>query len=160
MRKAKLPSREELEIQAKVIPGIRVPEILAMLRIMQTAEEIQHSIVDMLEKEHQISEGKLRTMILLYRGRDGLTPSVLAEHAGVSRATMSVMLQRMARDGLVRFLSNGEDGRSKQFALTDKGKKLMDSVLPEHYLRITRVMGRLTEAEQEELICLLKKLAG
>ena len=160
MRKAKLPSREELEIQAKVVPGIRVPEILAMLRIMQTAEEIQHSIVDRLEKEHQISEGKLRTMILLYRGRDGLTPSVLAEHAGVSRATMSVMLQRMVRDGLVRFLSNGEDGRSKQFALTDKGKALMDNVLPEHYLRITKVMGRLTEAEQEELIGLLKKLAG
>jgi len=160
MKKATLPSREELEEQAKFMPGIRVPEILAMLRIMQTAEEIQHAIIDALEQEHQISEGKLRTMILLYRERDGLPPSVLAEHAGVTRATISVMLQRMMRDGLARSLSNGEDGRSKRFCLTENGRQLMADVLPEHYRRITSVMGRLSEHEQEQLILLLKKLAG
>ena len=36
----------------------------------------------------------------------------------------------------------------------------MDHILPEHYLRITKLMGRLTDAEQVELIRLLKKVVA
>lgn len=35
----------------------------------------------------------------------------------------------------------------------------MNDILPEHYLRITKLMGKLSVSEQEELIRLLKKIA-
>lgn len=36
----------------------------------------------------------------------------------------------------------------------------MQEVLPSHYLRVSKLMEKLTQAEQEELIRLLRKLAG
>mgnify|MGYP000146305890 FL=1 len=35
----------------------------------------------------------------------------------------------------------------------------MDEILPPHYLRVTKLMERLSEAEQKELIHLLKKMS-
>ena len=76
MNQYMLPSREELERHAKVIPEINPSEVIAMLRVMQTASEIQHAIIDVLQREHQLSEGKLCVMILLHQAAQGETPQV------------------------------------------------------------------------------------
>ena len=44
--------------------------------------------------------------------------------------------------------------------LTAKGISFMDTILPPHYLRVTKLMEKLTESEQKELIRLLKKLSA
>lgn len=41
-----------------------------------------------------------------------------------------------------------------------KGKTLMDDILPAHYLRISKLMGKLEAEEQRELIKLLRKIAS
>jgi DNA-binding MarR family transcriptional regulator len=158
MKKSMLPSREALRKHAQIIPEINPSEVIAMLQVMQAAAEIQHAIIDVLEKDYQLSEGKLCVMILLHQQPEGLAPSALAEHAGVTRATISAMLRRMTRDGLVYSVSDEEDGRAKKICLTSIGRKFMDDILPAHYLRITKLMGKLSEQEQEELIHLLKKI--
>ena len=52
------------------------------------------------------------------------------------------------------------DGRSRKIYLTDKGREEMDRILPAHYLRISRVIGKLDEGEKKELVRLLKKLVA
>ena len=160
MRKGLAPAREVLEKHAKMIPEINPAAVLAMLRILEASSEIQHAILDVLEKEHHLSEGKLCVMIFLHQQAAGLAPSQLAKQAGVTRATISVMLHRMERDGLTRSFSDDTDGRAKKVCLTEKGRSFIANVLPEHYLRITKLMSRLSEAEQETLIILLKKIAA
>ena len=160
MKRTIIPSREELERHAQTIPEINPSEVLAMLQVMQASAEIQHAIIDVLEREYQLSEGKLCVMIVLHQNPDGVAPSALAVHAGVTRATISAMLRRMMRDGLVYAVSDAADARAKRICLTAAGRSFMDRVLPEHYLRITKLMGHLTEAEQETLIHLLKKIVA
>jgi DNA-binding MarR family transcriptional regulator len=160
MRKGITSTQEILEKQAKIIPEISPSSVIAMLRILEAASEIQHAIFDVLERDHQLSEGKLYVMIILHQAIDGMAPSQLAECAGVTRATISAMLYRMTRDGLTYSFSdaNENDGRSKKICLTEKGRSFMDEVLPGHHLRITKLMGRLSEKKQEKLIGLLKKI--
>ena len=153
-----IPTREELEQHARMIPEINPPEVLAMLRVLQASEEIHSSIAGILEEKYQLSEGKLRVMIVLHQYSQGIAPSLLAERTGVTRATISAMVRRMKRDGLVDSVSDQEDGRGKRLTLTTKGRAFMDDVLPDHYLRISKLMGKLSTAEQEELIRLLKKI--
>lgn len=160
MKRGIIPTREVLEKHAQMVPEINPSEVLAMLRVLDAASEIQHAIIDVLEKEYQLSEGKLCVMILLHQQTEGMTPSQLAESACVSRATISVMMGRMKRDGLISSFSDETDGRGKKIRLTQKGQEFMDHILPEHYLRITKLMGRLTDAEQVELIRLLKKVVA
>ena len=52
-----------------------------------------------------------------------------------------------------------DDGRGKVVLLTAEGIAFMEEILPPHYLRVTKLMEKLSGFEQKELIYLLKKLA-
>lgn len=160
MPKQIIPTIEELEHYAKKMPEINPSAVIAMLTIKQVASEIQHKISDVLQKNYQLSEGKLRVMIILYQQNTSVSPSFLSQKAWVTKATISIMLKRMQRDGLVELISSPEDGRAKKVCLSDKGKKMMDDILPDHYLRISKLIGKLTKDEQHQLIYLLQKIAS
>ena len=160
MRREIVLTLEELEHHAEKIPEIDPSAVMSMLGVMQVSAEIQHAIFDILEQDYQLSEGKLCVMIILHQQPGGLAPSKLADRAGVSRATISVMVRRMVRDGLVRLSEDTADARGKKVFLTAEGTQLMEDILPAHYLRISKLMGRLSKAEQAELRRLLQKLTA
>ncbi len=73
-------------------------------------------------------EEYLETIYMLAEERQPVIGARLAELLGVSRATVTMMLQRMARDGLVTV-----DSR-KQVALTPKGQALAEASMRRHRL--------------------------
>ena len=156
-----IPTWDELERHKRIIPEINPAAVIAMLGIKRIGEEIQQSVLDVLQKTYNLSEGKFCALVVLHQHNEtGIAPSELAEKIGVTRATISNMLQRMERDGLVRIRPAASDGRGKIVLLTEEGAAFMDKILPPHYLRVTKLMEKLTEPEQKELIQLLKKLAA
>ena len=160
MKREAIPTWEELEKHARDIPEIDPAAVIAMLEIRQAAEKIQETILNVLRDGYHLSEGKFCVLIVLHQHPEGIAPSFLADRVGVTRATISAMLQRMERDGLVRITSDAKDGRGKQVALTKNGQQFMGKILPQHYQRISKLMGKLTEAEHKELIHLIKKLSS
>ena len=56
MKRAITPSRETLQKHAELIPEINPSSVIAMLRVLEASSAIQHAIIDILEKEHQLSE--------------------------------------------------------------------------------------------------------
>lgn len=96
------PSREELASHAREMPEIHPDDVITMLTVMKAAEEIKGKTDGILERRYHMSQGKLCVMIILHQHREGLAPSKLAAMAGVTKATISVMLARMERDGLVK----------------------------------------------------------
>lgn len=160
MKLAIFPTLQELERYAKKMPEIDPPSVLAMLQIKQAAEEIRVTVGQVLEDKYQLSEGKLRVLVVLHQHPEGLAPSVLAAKTGVTKATISAMLRRLRRDGLVTIGEDETDRRAKKITLTEKGAAFMAEVLPGNYLRISRLMSRLSKTEQQELIRLLQKLTA
>jgi len=159
MRREAIPTWEELEEHSKSVPEINPAAVIAMLGIKQAAEEIQESIMDILKNQYQLSEGRFCALIVLHQNANGIAPSVLAEKIGVTRATVSTLVQRLERDGFLTVVSDESDGRGKKLRLTKAGRDFMASILPPHYLRISKLMGRLSRDEQKELIRLLSKLS-
>ena len=159
MKREMIPSFAELERHRKLVPEINPSAVIAMLGIKTAAEEIQQSILDVLAKDYQLSEGKFCALVVLHQhGKEGVAPSQLAEKVGVTRATISNMLQRLKRDGIIELDPAKEDGRAKIARLTAKGAAFVEKILPAHYLRVTKLMERLDESEQRELIRLLHKM--
>lgn len=152
------PSREELAAHARQIPEIHPDDVITMLTVMKAAEEIKGKTDDILERKYHMSQGKLCVMIILHQHEEGLAPSKLASMAGVTKATISVMLARMERDGLVKKSVDEADGRARLVYLTNKGRQEMDSILPDHYVRISHLIGKLDEKEKKELVRLLHKI--
>ena len=161
MKREMIPSFTELERHKELVPEINPAAVIAMLRIKTVSEEIQDSILDVLQQTYHLSEGKFCALIVLHqRGGNGMAPSELAEKVGVTRATISNMLQRMERDGLVDIRPAEQDGRGKIVKLTQTGCDFMEEILPPHYLRVSKLMEKLTEDEQKKLIMLLEKLSA
>ncbi len=161
MKREMIPSFAELERHKELVPEINPAAVIAMLRIKTVSEEIQDSILDVLQQTYHLSEGKFCALIVLHqRGEKGMAPSELAEKVGVTRATISNMLQRMERDGLVDIRPAEQDGRGKIVNLTQEGRDFMEEILPPHYLRVSKLMEKLTEDEQKKLIMLLEKLSA
>ena len=160
MKRELIPSWEELEQHRKIVPEIKPAAVIAMLEIKQVGEDIQHGIMDVLQQEYHLSEGKFCMLIVLHQNPEGIAPSTIAEKLGVTKATVSNMLMRMERDGLVVEKPSPGDARGKLICLTQDGRDFMNEILPPHYLRVTKLMEKLSEEEQHELIRLLKKLSG
>lgn len=160
MKRELIPSWEELEHHKKIVPEIKPAAVIAMLEVKQAGEDVQRSILDVLQREYHLSEGKFCCLIVLHQNPQGIVPSAIAQKVGVTKATISNMLMRMERDGDVYIKQAEDDARKKLICLTEKGRAFMDKILPEHYLRVTKLMERLTEDEQKELIRLLKKMSG
>ncbi len=160
MARIVIPTREELDLLARRNPHIRPSEVLAMLRVVRAAEEVQEAVLEGLTRRFGISGGKFGVLLILYLKERDLAPSDLARIAGVTRATISMMLSRMKRDGLVTEVADEKDGRQKHIHLTEAGRALMEELLPVHYQQVSQLMGKLTVDEQEELIRLLTKITG
>ena len=158
MKREMIPDWEELQKHRELVAEINPSAVIAMLRIKQAAEEIQQEIMDVLQVEYHLSEGKFCVLVVLHQHGEGIAPSVLAEKVGVTRATISSMLQRMERDGLVAVKADKADARSKKVKLTRAGNDFMQEILPPHYLRVSKLMEKLSEEEQKEVIRLLHKL--
>ena len=99
MKQSMMPSLAELKRHAQTVPEIHPNEVLAMLTILQTAGTIQSRIMDILQRAHHLSEGKLCVLIQLHQSPEGEAPSLLAERAGITRASVSVMIRNCRRKG-------------------------------------------------------------
>jgi DNA-binding MarR family transcriptional regulator len=71
--------------------------------------------------------------------------------------SMSVRIDAMERQGLVRREPDPEDRRATLVAITDKGIDLLERVIPEHLLNEERLLSGLTAQDRTQLIRLLRK---
>jgi len=145
------------ELRAE-FPEVDPEAIEATLAFVEVAA--QRSLTEEhLYGAYQLSRGRFEILMLLRRQRDRtLAPSVLAKFAGVSRATMTQFLDILERDELVRRKPDPKDRRASLVALTAKGEKLVNRVLPKHFQWLTRFVKILSSSERKELRRLLGKL--
>jgi DNA-binding MarR family transcriptional regulator len=108
---------------------------------------------------YELSEGKLVVLQLLRQAPHyRLTPSALAEAAGVTRGTMTGLLAGLERSGLVKRDEHPEDGRMFSIELTEAALDLFERILPERITRIMEFMSSLTQEEQHQLRAFLEKM--
>jgi DNA-binding MarR family transcriptional regulator len=79
------------------------------------------------------------------------TPSVLAEKAGVTRATMTGLIDGLEQNGLVERVYTKDDRRSVLIRLTDAGQAKLDAVMPDYYRRVRKCMQSLDDEKRAQL---------
>ncbi|MBN5028694.1 MarR family transcriptional regulator [Stenotrophomonas maltophilia] len=107
---------------------------------------------------HGLSEGRFIVLFLLHGADGSLPPHELAERAGVTRATISGLLDGLQREGLLQRRSDAEDGRRLQIVLTAKGARLADALFEQHTRWIGGLFNGLDADEQQQLSRLLHKV--
>jgi DNA-binding MarR family transcriptional regulator len=103
--------------------------------------------------EHDVSLTQLRALAIL-RDREP-TMAELADFLGLERSSVSGLMDRAVRRGLVRRTVSSEDGRAVHVSLTAAGHRLAAQVAGEVADLLAPMTGRLSAAEQKRLAALL-----
>ncbi len=170
-----LPRYECLLEGAKEFPDLDPSACEVFLHLLRTGDEV-FGLAERNLTDHGISHGRFGVLMLLWNpgqrrldaaavAADGAcasagprTPAELADAAGVTRATMTGLIDTLERDGLVRREPDPEDRRMMSVRLTAKAETFLHRILPAHFQIMARIMAPLTEHERKTLVRLLTKI--
>ncbi|MBL1456652.1 MAG: MarR family transcriptional regulator [Methylophaga sp.] len=153
-----LPDADILKKFADRYSEVDIDRVMQFLTFLRVGTDLSNGLDRYLEA-HALLQGRWWVLVLLMREDDGCSsPSKLAGKAGVSRATMTGLLNSLQRDKLVTKMVSHEDRRQTLIKLTTKGQAKLDEVMPEYYRRVNQLMSVLTEAESKTLMQILAKL--
>lgn len=167
-----LPRYECLLEAAKEFPELDPSAAEAFLHLLRTSDEA-FGVTERNLTEHNISQGRFSVLMLLWRcaqpraanlpgtgaciaGRH--TPAELADAAGVTRATMTGLVDTLERDDFVKREHDTVDRRMMSVQLTAKGERFLRGLLPGHFKVTGAIMSTLSESERKTLVRLLVKV--
>jgi DNA-binding MarR family transcriptional regulator len=158
-----LPRYECLLEAVRLFPDLDPSACEAYLNLLRAGDEAYRRS-EAFFNEHNMSPGRFTVMMLLYDKIGGRpipqTPADLAEMAGVTRATITGLVDTLVRDGLATREHDSGDRRMMLVHLTPKGHSVLQGILPGHFKQMASQMAPLTEHERKTLVRLLNKIAG
>lgn len=153
-----LPDPHILRKFADRYPDADIDQVLQFLTFLHVATDLSNGL-DCYLGSHSLLQGRWWVLILLMREDDGCaSPSKLAEKAGVSRATMTGLIDGLQRDMLVTRMKSATDRRQSVVKLTEAGQTKLDEVMPDYYRRLKQLMSVLSREEGDMLMTILSKL--
>lgn len=153
-----LPDSTILTKFATRYPDANIEHVLHFLTLLRVGSDLS-AVLDNFLGQYNLLQGRWWVLILLMREQDlTSTPSSLAQKAGVSRATMTGLIDGLDKEGLVVRVPNVADRRKFHIKLTPAGQAKLDEVMPEYYRRVDRLMAILSPDEATLLSSILIKL--
>jgi DNA-binding MarR family transcriptional regulator len=148
-----IPKYESIRQRVRRYPDIDPAAVESFLILLRVASDVL-AAVESYWARHNMSQGRFTVLVVLNREPTApMKPSELASKCGVTRATMTGLL-----DGLEREKLHQNDRRMTLVRLTARGIALLDSIMPDHYRRIAKLMGGLSEADKHRLEEMLGKI--
>jgi DNA-binding MarR family transcriptional regulator len=146
-----LPTTEVLTKFAERYPDADITAVSSFLHLLRVATDLSIALDACLSK-HGLLQGRWWVLILLMREDSRTsTPSALADKAGVTRATMTGLIDGLEQSGLVVRVYTKDDRRSVLISLTDAGQAKLDVVMPDYYRRLRQCMQALNEEKRMQL---------
>jgi DNA-binding MarR family transcriptional regulator len=142
-------SRYNLEADAQAI--------LVASRLMAAGEKLRHAS-EVHFARFDLSTGRYRLLADLEDHDGEELPSQLAEHLGVTRATITGLIDTLERDGLVIRRTSAFDGRQKSVVLTEQGAQKLKEMAAEHFARLEAMVSSLSKDERGVFLDLLGRV--
>jgi len=157
-----IPRYECLLETSRLFPDLDPSACEAFLHLLRAGDEAYAQSEQYLTA-FGMTPGRFTVLMQLYDKRAGRpvpqTPADLAERAGVTRATMTGLIDTMVRDGLVTREHDSGDRRMMRIHLTARGHDVIRSLLPGYFKQVAVQMAGLSEEERKTLVRLLNKIA-
>ena len=153
-----LPDQECLQRLKARYPQMDVESIRAIMCLIRTTHDVTDGFERFLAK-HGLSHG--RFAIMMYLNRNPETPvnqTHLAEAYGVSKATITGLIDGLERDAMVERLPDPADRRASLVRLAPAGQSFLAGFLPDHFRCVTTMMAGLDSTDRANLMALLGRV--
>jgi DNA-binding MarR family transcriptional regulator len=160
-----LPRYECLLEASREFPDLDPSATEVFLHLLRAGDEA-FRVVESQLAQHDITQGGFGVLMALWGNcqRTGaakgtaLTPAELADRTGVTRATITGLVDTLERAGLVSRTPHPKDRRMMCVGLTTRGDKTLSRIMPEHFRRMAWLMEPLSEPERRTFVRLLTKV--
>jgi len=114
------------------------------------------AVLNKIGAENDLSLTLIRVLGILWDRRPRMTQ--LADHLGLEKQTMSGLIARAEKKGLVARAPNEEDGRAVDVFLTSEGAKLFKRLRSQMQQALTPLTEQLSPSDQQILQELLQRM--
>jgi DNA-binding MarR family transcriptional regulator len=130
---------------------------LTWMHLLKTGDELL-DLNDQFLSSQGVRPGRFNLLMIAGHCDGPPSPAELADCTGVTRATVSGLLDGMERDGLVIRKCDPDDRRQIRVHVTPQGRELLDRIRPVYCHWFSALVAALTETERQLLIGLLEKI--
>jgi DNA-binding MarR family transcriptional regulator len=139
-------------------PDIDWPAVECFLNLVRVAGYAMIAIDHHLAR-HNLTRGRFMVLGVLAReSPKAMCPSELAAVCGVTRATITGLVDSLERDGMVTREMSPADRRMMPVRLTDEGRAFLDKAMPDYYRRVAQATIQLSQSEKVAMQSALAKI--
>ncbi len=154
-----LPKHETIKMMAQRYPDVDTHALSTYLILARVTTDLLMHLDDYLT-HHQMSRGRFTVLAILNRTPDQpLNPCELADKSGVTRATMTGLLDGLEREGLIAREAVPADRRMLQVRLTQAGHTFLSDIMPEYFRLIRQLLSGISDEDKIQLSEILGRLA-
>ena len=137
-------------------PDIDHQSVRTCLYFMRVAKKATGVMSDHFARAG-ISPGKYSILMELVSLPPGntLSPSELADRVGVTRPTVTGLIDGLKRQGFIKRNVDPQDRRKVVLMLTSKGRDFIDGLMPVQFRKMSAIFDGLSKPQQDELCGLL-----
>lgn len=137
------------------LSDLNLKSLIALSRTAQNVRKREQRTI----KEGGLTVSQFAVLEILYHKGD-LRVCEIIEKALSTGGNMTVVIDNLAKEDLVRRCIDPKDRRVNLISITEKGRKIVSDIFPKHLENINEIFSVLTAEEKKNLISLLKKLSG
>jgi DNA-binding MarR family transcriptional regulator len=142
----------QLPSQLQPAPDLGIVDSLVQLSFLV------HGVLGQVAAEHGISVIQLRLLGVLRDREPGMQE--LARHLGLDKSSITGLVDRAGRRGLVRRAAAPHDGRAVRVSLTEQGRELAQAGTADAGRRIRALADDLTDTQRSALSALASALVA
>jgi MarR family transcriptional regulator, organic hydroperoxide resistance regulator len=148
-------------------PGARVPAAIPS-DIKNDVDQVLEAILYLYTESRRVTKevarradltGPQLTVLKLLEGWGDLSLTELSERIRAQNSTVTGIIDRMEREGLVVRARSSEDRRVVHIRMTDKGARIARDIAVEPMEILHKALGALSQGETRDLLRILTKIA-
>jgi MarR family transcriptional repressor of emrRAB len=149
---------DNLRCMAARMPDLPFSEILLCRLVLFAGREMAAGLEQKI-RPFGLSEPEFRVLTTLFSQPDGVAhPSDLCARASQSPANMSRISDALVSRNLITRVLSVHDRRRMVLRITDQGEELVRRLFPKMFHSLRELMSEFPQAEQRQMIDLLKRL--
>ena len=136
---------------------------IELLHKLRAVAYLLHHLIRERKKDEPLSPARMRLLMRLAVDQqleqgEGLAPSEISRELGVSRNTVSALLNGLEDQGLIERHLHSEDRRQFRIRITSSGLVVVHERAPEFAAFVADLFAPLSPEEQTTLLALVNKL--
>jgi MarR family transcriptional regulator, organic hydroperoxide resistance regulator len=140
------------------IPSEIKPEVDSILEAIVYLYTESRRITKEVARSAELTGPQL-TVLKVLEGLGDLSLSELSERIRAQNSTVTGIIDRMEREGLVVRARSSEDRRVVHIRMTDKGARIARDIAVEPMEILHKALGALSQGETRDLLRILTKIA-